>query len=84
MRLPALSGLGPVASLWFPVQENADQSHHSFLRFCPTVFKVLGRDDKWDGGSYMGAPGGGQKVRLLKSALEELDNQDRIILFTDR
>lgn len=48
------------------------------------VFKVLGRDEKWNGGSYLGAPGGGQKVRLLKSALEEMENQDRIVLFTDR
>lgn len=48
------------------------------------VFKVLGRDEKWNGGSYLGAPGGGQKVRLLKSALEEMEKQDRIVLFTDR
>lgn len=46
--------------------------------------KVVGRDEKWIGGNYMGAPGGGQKVRLLKSALEEMKNQDKIILFTDR
>ncbi|TNM86295.1 hypothetical protein fugu_006525 [Takifugu bimaculatus] len=45
--------------------------------------KVVGRDEKWIGGNYMGAPGGGQKVRLLKSALEEMKNQDKIILFTD-
>lgn len=49
-----------------------------------SIFKVLGRDEKWNGGNYMGAPGGGQKVRLLKSALEEMKNQDKIILFTDR
>lgn len=48
------------------------------------TFKVVGRDEKWNGGNYMGAPGGGQKVRLLKSALEEMKNQDKIILFTDR
>lgn len=32
----------------------------------------------------MGAPGGGQKVRLLKSALEEMEKQDSVVLFTDR
>lgn len=32
----------------------------------------------------MGAPGGGQKVRLLKAALEKMKNQDKIILFIDR
>lgn len=47
------------------------------------TLKVLGRDERWKGGSYTGAPGGGQKVRLLKSALEEMENQDRIVLFTD-
>lgn len=47
-------------------------------------FKVLGRGQKWKGGDYMGAPGGGQKVRLLKEALEEKEIQDKIILFIDR
>ncbi|XP_047465808.1 procollagen-lysine,2-oxoglutarate 5-dioxygenase 1 isoform X2 [Mugil cephalus] len=45
--------------------------------------KVLGRDQKWNGGDYMSAPGGGQKVRLLKTALEEMKNDDQIILFID-
>lgn len=46
--------------------------------------KVIGRSQSWNGGDYMGAPGGGQKVRLLKAALEEMKNQDKIILFIDR
>ncbi|XP_070825505.1 procollagen-lysine,2-oxoglutarate 5-dioxygenase 1 isoform X2 [Chaetodon trifascialis] len=45
--------------------------------------KVLGRGEKWRGGDYMSAPGGGQKVRLLKAALEKMKNQDQIILFID-
>nr|XP_046253922.1 procollagen-lysine,2-oxoglutarate 5-dioxygenase 1 isoform X2 [Scatophagus argus] len=45
--------------------------------------KVLGRGQKWRGGDYMAAPGGGQKVRLLKAALEEMEDQDKIILFID-
>ncbi|XP_062854583.1 procollagen-lysine,2-oxoglutarate 5-dioxygenase 1 [Trichomycterus rosablanca] len=45
--------------------------------------KVLGRGEKWTGGDYMSAPGGGQKVRLLKSALESIKEEDKIILFID-
>ncbi|KAJ0036153.1 hypothetical protein NQD34_004830 [Periophthalmus magnuspinnatus] len=45
--------------------------------------KVLGRGEKWEGGDYVSAPGGGQKVRLLKQAVEEMTDQDSIILFTD-
>ncbi|XP_035512692.1 procollagen-lysine,2-oxoglutarate 5-dioxygenase 1 isoform X2 [Morone saxatilis] len=45
--------------------------------------KVLGRGEKWNGGDYMSAPGGGQKVRLLKAALEKMKTQDKIILFID-
>ncbi|XP_008293943.1 procollagen-lysine,2-oxoglutarate 5-dioxygenase 1 isoform X1 [Stegastes partitus] len=45
--------------------------------------KVLGRGQKWNGGDYMSAPGGGQKVRLLKAALEKMKKVDQIILFID-
>ncbi|KAE8293078.1 Procollagen-lysine,2-oxoglutarate 5-dioxygenase 1 [Larimichthys crocea] len=45
--------------------------------------KVLGRGETWKGGDYMGPPGGGQKVRLLKEALEEMKKKDKIILFID-
>ncbi|KAM3872241.1 procollagen-lysine,2-oxoglutarate 5-dioxygenase 1 [Diretmus argenteus] len=45
--------------------------------------KVLGRGEKWRGGDYMSAPGGGQKVRLLKMALEEMKDEEKIILFID-
>ncbi|KAI4877448.1 hypothetical protein NFI96_034587 [Prochilodus magdalenae] len=45
--------------------------------------KVLGRGEKWNGGDYMSAPGGGQKVRLLKSALTDIKEEDRVILFID-
>ncbi|XP_036959783.1 procollagen-lysine,2-oxoglutarate 5-dioxygenase 1 [Acanthopagrus latus] len=47
------------------------------------TIKVLGRGQKWKGGDYMTAPGGGQKVRLLKTALEEMKKQDKIILFIE-
>ncbi|XP_078144153.1 procollagen-lysine,2-oxoglutarate 5-dioxygenase 1 isoform X2 [Centroberyx gerrardi] len=45
--------------------------------------KVLGRGQKWSGGDYMTAPGGGQKVRLLKAALEAMKDEEKIILFID-
>uniref|UniRef100_A0A4W4E0E4 Procollagen-lysine,2-oxoglutarate 5-dioxygenase 1 n=1 Tax=Electrophorus electricus TaxID=8005 RepID=A0A4W4E0E4_ELEEL len=50
-----------------------------------TIFhtSVLGRGEKWNGGSYLSAPGGGQKVRLLKSALDDVKEEDKIILFID-
>ncbi|XP_046896504.1 procollagen-lysine,2-oxoglutarate 5-dioxygenase 1 isoform X3 [Hypomesus transpacificus] len=54
----------------------------SALHFNYTV-KVIGRDEKWNGGDYMSAPGGGQKVRLLKTALQEMTEEDKIILFID-
>ena len=48
------------------------------------LLKVLGRGQKWRGGDYMSAPGGGQKVRLLKEALEKMEDENKIILFIDR
>ncbi|KAM6976630.1 procollagen-lysine,2-oxoglutarate 5-dioxygenase 1 isoform 2-T2 [Aplochiton taeniatus] len=45
--------------------------------------KVIGEGEKWRGGGYMSAPGGGQKVRLLKAALEEMKEEKRIVLFID-
>ncbi|XP_076023087.1 procollagen-lysine,2-oxoglutarate 5-dioxygenase 1 [Genypterus blacodes] len=45
--------------------------------------KVLGRGQRWKGGDYMSAPGGGQKVRLLKAAVEEMKGDDKVILFID-
>lgn len=55
---------------------------HSAKHFNYTV-KVLGEGEKWNSGDYMPAPGGGQKVRLLKAALEEMKDEDKIILFID-
>ncbi|MGH0168936.1 UNVERIFIED_CONTAM: hypothetical protein FKN15_075690 [Acipenser sinensis] len=47
------------------------------------MLKVLGRGEKWRGGNYKTASGGGQKVRLLKSALEKYEKEDQVILFID-
>ncbi|CAN9515948.1 unnamed protein product [Ophioblennius macclurei] len=45
--------------------------------------KVVGQGLKWEGGDYMSAPGGGQKVRLLKTALDQMEDKNQIILFID-
>ncbi|XP_041702016.2 procollagen-lysine,2-oxoglutarate 5-dioxygenase 1 isoform X2 [Coregonus clupeaformis] len=47
------------------------------------TIKVLGRGEPWKGGDYMTAPGGGQKVRLLKASLQEMKEEDKVILFID-
>ncbi|XP_061591588.1 procollagen-lysine,2-oxoglutarate 5-dioxygenase 1 isoform X2 [Cololabis saira] len=68
------------------VATNETDGFKRFLRsakhFNYTV-KVLGRGQTWRGGDYMSAPGGGQKVNLLKAALQEMKDDDLIILFID-
>ncbi|TRY99442.1 hypothetical protein DNTS_022991 [Danionella cerebrum] len=67
----------------------ATQETDGFRRFLRSAkhfnytVKVLGRGETWEGGDYMSPPGGGQKVRLLKSALEEIQEENRVILFVD-
>ena len=40
---------------------------------------------KWEGGDVARYAGGGQKVRLLKQALEPLKDKDKlIVMFVDR
>uniref|UniRef100_A0A8C4UXH7 Procollagen-lysine,2-oxoglutarate 5-dioxygenase 1 n=1 Tax=Falco tinnunculus TaxID=100819 RepID=A0A8C4UXH7_FALTI len=46
--------------------------------------QVLGLDEEWQGGDDENPAGGGQKVRLLKSALKQYaDKEDLVILFID-
>uniref|UniRef100_A0A8C9L7G2 Procollagen-lysine,2-oxoglutarate 5-dioxygenase 1 n=1 Tax=Pavo cristatus TaxID=9049 RepID=A0A8C9L7G2_PAVCR len=46
--------------------------------------QVLGLDEEWKGGDERKPAGGGQKVRLLKSALKQhADKEDLVILFTE-
>ena len=52
--------------------------------FSPLALKVLGQGETWRGGDYTTAPGGGQKIRLLKAALDEMKDESKIILFIDR
>uniref|UniRef100_A0A8D3C6C8 Procollagen-lysine,2-oxoglutarate 5-dioxygenase 1 n=1 Tax=Scophthalmus maximus TaxID=52904 RepID=A0A8D3C6C8_SCOMX len=65
----------------------ATKETDGFRRFLSSAkhfnYTVLGRGQKWSGGDYTTAPGGGQKVRLLKAALEEMKDEEKIILFID-
>lgn len=47
--------------------------------------QVLGMGEEWKGGDVGRSIGGGQKVRLLKEAMESLaDQEDIVVLFVDR
>ncbi|MCI4381112.1 hypothetical protein PGIGA_G00248030 [Pangasianodon gigas] len=80
---------GPVPEGKLLVLTVATKETDGFKRFMRSArhfnytIKVLGRGEKWTGGDYMSAPGGGQKVRLLKSALDSIKEEDKIILFVD-
>uniref|UniRef100_A0A8C1V093 Procollagen-lysine,2-oxoglutarate 5-dioxygenase 1 n=1 Tax=Cyprinus carpio TaxID=7962 RepID=A0A8C1V093_CYPCA len=65
----------------------ATQETDGFRRFLRSAkhfnytIRVLGKGETWKGGDYMSPPGGGQKVRLLKSALEDIQEENKVILF---
>ncbi|XP_042586226.1 procollagen-lysine,2-oxoglutarate 5-dioxygenase 1 isoform X1 [Cyprinus carpio] len=67
----------------------ASQETDGFRRFLRSAkhfnytIKVLGGGETWEGGDYISPPGGGQKVRLLKSALEDIQEENKVILFVD-
>ena len=47
--------------------------------------QVLGMGEEWRGGDVGRSIGGGQKVRLLKEAMEGLsDQEDLVVLSVDR
>lgn len=49
------------------------------------LFQVLGMGEAWKGGDVGHSIGGGQKVRLLKNAMEALaDQEDLVVLSVDR
>lgn len=56
-------------------------------RTCPlcVLSQVLGMGEAWKGGDVGRSIGGGQKVRLLKEAMEALaDQEDLVVLSVDR
>uniref|UniRef100_A0A8C7XDY8 procollagen-lysine 5-dioxygenase n=1 Tax=Oryzias sinensis TaxID=183150 RepID=A0A8C7XDY8_9TELE len=68
----------------------ATEETDGFLRFMRSAnyfnytVKVLGMGEKWKGGDVGHSIGGGQKVRLLKKAMEALaDQEDLVILSVD-
>uniref|UniRef100_A0A8C1SK21 procollagen-lysine 5-dioxygenase n=1 Tax=Cyprinus carpio TaxID=7962 RepID=A0A8C1SK21_CYPCA len=68
----------------------ATQETDGFHRFMQSAnyfkfnVKVLGMGEEWKGGDVGRSIGGGQKVRLLKEAMDSLANQeDLVILFVD-
>lgn len=50
--------------------------------------EILGLGDQWEGGEVRVGPGGGQKVNLVKTALEKMkdlpDFDKKVVMFTDR
>ena len=40
-----------------------------------SLSQVLGRSTRWQGGDVLRFPGGGQKVNLLREAINKLDKQ---------
>uniref|UniRef100_A0A8B9JXB0 PLOD1-3-like GT domain-containing protein n=1 Tax=Astyanax mexicanus TaxID=7994 RepID=A0A8B9JXB0_ASTMX len=68
----------------------ATQETDGFLRFMQSAkyfnytMKVLGMSEDWKGGDVGRTIGGGQKVRLLKEAMETLaEQEDLVVLFVD-
>uniref|UniRef100_A0A8C2GPE9 procollagen-lysine 5-dioxygenase n=1 Tax=Cyprinus carpio TaxID=7962 RepID=A0A8C2GPE9_CYPCA len=66
----------------------ATQETDGFHRFMQSAnyfkFNVLGMGEEWKGGDVGRSIGGGQKVRLLKEAMESLaDQEDFVVLFVD-
>ncbi|MEQ2275338.1 Procollagen-lysine,2-oxoglutarate 5-dioxygenase 2 [Xenotaenia resolanae] len=68
----------------------ATEETDGFHRFMQTAnyfnytVTVLGMGETWKGGDVGRSIGGGQKVRLLKEAMENLaDQEDLVILFVD-
>ncbi|KAM6970816.1 procollagen-lysine,2-oxoglutarate 5-dioxygenase 2 isoform 1-T1 [Tautogolabrus adspersus] len=66
----------------------ATEETDGFLRFMKSAnyfnytVKVLGMGDSWKGGDVGRSIGGGQKVRLLKEAMEALAEQEDLIILS--
>uniref|UniRef100_A0AAQ4QB01 Procollagen-lysine,2-oxoglutarate 5-dioxygenase 1 n=1 Tax=Gasterosteus aculeatus aculeatus TaxID=481459 RepID=A0AAQ4QB01_GASAC len=43
----------------------------------------VGTREKWKSGDHTSSPGGGQKVRLLKAAVEDMKDEKQILLFVE-
>lgn len=55
-----------------------------FNFFFFSLFQVLGKGEEWKGGELPNSIGGGQKVRLLKEAIESYaDQEDLVVMFVE-
>lgn len=74
----------------FTVATNETEGYRRFARSAEIFgleesLRVLGKGEPWRGGDIKRWAGGGQKVNLLKQAVDKLDADDnKIVLFTDR
>lgn len=80
----------PVQDGKFLVVTVATESTSGFKRYMRSVdknqipVKVLGMGEEWKGGDMANSVGGGQKVLMMRKALEShKDDKEMIILFTD-
>ncbi|XP_019731615.1 procollagen-lysine,2-oxoglutarate 5-dioxygenase 2 isoform X2 [Hippocampus comes] len=85
-----LRGPAPIPNEKLLVLTVATEETDGFLRFIQSAnyfnytVKVLGMGEQWKGGDVGRSIGGGQKVRLLKEAMEGLaDQEDLVVLFVD-
>uniref|UniRef100_A0A8D0DWG2 procollagen-lysine 5-dioxygenase n=1 Tax=Salvator merianae TaxID=96440 RepID=A0A8D0DWG2_SALMN len=73
--------------LVFTVATKETDGYHRFMesaKYYNYTVKVLGRGEEWKGGDILNSIGGGQKVRLLKSALQEYaDQKDLVVMYVD-
>ncbi|KAM9775394.1 procollagen-lysine,2-oxoglutarate 5-dioxygenase 2 isoform 2-T2 [Syngnathus typhle] len=83
-------GLAPIPNENLLVLTVATEETDGFVRFMQSAnyfnytVKVLGMGEQWKGGDVGRSIGGGQKVRLLKEAMEGLaDQDDLVVLFVD-
>ena len=74
----------------YTVATNETDGYKRFLRSINVYgirhnLRVLGLGEAWLGGNVKTSAGGGYKVNLLKKALEDYkDDDQKIIIFTDR
>lgn len=74
----------------FTVATNETDGYKRFIRSTEVndfrdKVNVIGLGKKWTGGNVRKYVGGGQKVNLLKEAIEKYkDDENTIIIFTDR
>ncbi|KAM4605913.1 procollagen-lysine,2-oxoglutarate 5-dioxygenase 2 isoform 2-T2 [Polymixia lowei] len=80
--------LAPIPKEKLLVLTVATEETDGFLRFMQSAnyfnytVKVLGMGSEWRGGDVGRSIGGGQKVRLLKEAMEDLADQDDLVVLS--